>query len=117
MINKSQQKTVSRVKRHNRLRHKVNGTAARPRLAVFKSNTAVYAQLIDDEAGKTLAAADSRQEKKGTQVEKAKAVGNMIAKKAAEAKLSEVVFDRGGFRYQGVVAAVAEGAREGGLRF
>lgn len=116
MTNKSSQKTVSRAKRHNRLRHKVSGTATRPRLAVFRSNTSVYAQLIDDEAGKTIAAADSRKEK-GTRLECAKAVGVAIAKKAAEHKITEAVFDRGGFRYQGIVAALAEGAREGGLKF
>ena len=115
-MNKSSQKTAARAKRHNRLRHKITGTAARPRLAVFKSNTAVYAQLIDDEAGKTFASADSRKEK-GTQLEGAKAVGGAIAKKAAEHKITEVVFDRGGFRYQGIIAALADAAREGGLKF
>jgi large subunit ribosomal protein L18 len=115
-MNKSSQKTAARAKRHNRLRHKIAGTAARPRLAVFKSNTAVYAQLIDDEAGKTLASADSRKEK-GTQLEGAKVVGGAIAKKAKEHKITEVVFDRGGFRYQGIIAALADAAREGGLKF
>lgn len=106
-----------RTQRHKRLRHKVSGTAARPRLAVFRSNTAVYAQLIDDVAGKTLAAADSRKEKNGTATEKAKVVGAEIAKKAGAVKVTEVVFDRGGFRYQGIVAALADAAREGGLKF
>ena len=106
-----------RTKRHNRLRHKVSGTATRPRLSVYRSNKFVYAQLIDDEAGKTIAAADSRKEAKGTGVEKAKAVGTAVAKKATEAKITEVVFDRGGFRYQGIIAAVADAAREGGLKF
>ena len=115
-MNKSSQKTVSRAKRHNRLRHKISGTASRPRLAVFKSNQYVYAQLIDDEAGKTLAAVDSRKGK-GTQLERAKEVGASIAKKATEHKITEVVFDRGGFRYQGIVAALADAAREGGLKF
>ena len=105
-----------RTKRHARLRSKISGTAARPRLAIFKSNKFVYAQLIDDEAAKTIAAADSRKEK-GTQLENAKAVGAAIAKKAAAAKITEVVFDRGGFRYQGIVAALADAAREGGLKF
>jgi large subunit ribosomal protein L18 len=86
-------------------------------LAVFRSNLFVYAQLIDDEAGKTLAAVDSRKEGKGTPTEKAQAVGAAIAKKAADQKITEVVFDRGGFRYQGIVAALADAAREGGLRF
>ncbi len=117
MTNKASLKTVSRAKRHNRLRHKISGTATRPRLAVFRSNMFVYAQLIDDESGKTLAAADSRKEGKGTPLEKAQAVGTAIAKKAAEHKITEVVFDRGGFRYQGIVAALADAAREGGLKF
>lgn len=116
-MEKSQYKTQMRTKRHGRIRSRVSGTAARPRLAVFRSNTAVYAQLIDDEAGKTLAAADSRKEKTGTRVEKAKAVGTSIAKQASDAKITEVVFDRGGFRYQGTVAALADAAREGGLKF
>ena len=117
MTNKSQQKTAARAKRHNRLRHKITGTATRPRLAVFRSNKFVYAQLIDDEAGKTLISADSRKEAKGTPVEKAQAVGTELAKKAKAAKLETVVFDRGGFQYQGIVAALAEAAREGGLQF
>ncbi|MCB9815751.1 50S ribosomal protein L18 [Candidatus Nomurabacteria bacterium] len=116
-MEKSQYKTEMRAKRHSRLRHKISGTAERPRLAVFRSNTAVYAQLIDDVSGKTLAAVDSRKENKGTAVEKAKVVGAEIAKKAGAAKITEVVFDRGGFRYQGIVAALADGAREGGLKF
>lgn len=114
MSHKSNTKTAKRAVRHKRLRSKIAGTATRPRLAVFKSNTAVYAQLIDDEAGKTLAAVDSRKEK-GTRLESAKAVGTAIAKKATDAKISAVVFDRGGFQYKGIVAAVAEGAREAGL--
>lgn len=116
-MEKSQYKTEMRAKRHNRLRHKISGTASRPRLAVFKSNKSIYVQLIDDEAGKTLASADSRKEIKGTGVEKAKAVGLAIAKKAISVKITEVVFDRGGFKYQGSIAALADGAREGGLKF
>jgi large subunit ribosomal protein L18 len=77
----------------------------------------VYAQIIDDEAGKTLASADSRKETKGTGVEKAILVGGAIAKAAKEAKVETVVFDRGGFQYVGIVKALAEGAREGGLKF
>lgn len=115
-MEKSQYKAAKRTVRHKRLRSKISGTAARPRLAVYKSNTAVYAQLIDDVAEKTVAAADSRKEK-GTRLESAKSVGMAIAKKAADAKVTEVVFDRGGFQYLGIVAAVADGAREGGLKF
>lgn len=108
-------KAQARSKRHNRLRHKIVGTATRPRLAVFKSNTAVYAQLINDETGVTIAACDSRKEK-GTRLETAKTVGAAIAKKATAAKVTEVVFDRGGFQYMGAIAAVADGAREAGLK-
>ncbi len=102
--------------RHKRLRAKIAGTATRPRLAVFRSNTAIYAQLIDDVAGKTLATADSRKEK-GTGVEKAQLVGAAIAKKAQALSLTEVVFDRGGFKYQGAIAALADAARAAGLKF
>lgn len=106
-----------RAHRHKRLRSKIAGTATTPRLSVYRSNKFVYAQLIDDEAGKTLASADSRNENKGTAVEKAKAVGAEIAKKAKAAKIESVVFDRGGFQYAGIVAALADAAREGGLKF
>lgn len=116
-MEKSQYKTQMRTKRHARLRSKISGTAVRPRLAIFRSNKFVYAQLIDDEAGKTIAASDSRKGDKGTQLEKAKMVGIEIAKKATAVKITEVVFDRGGFRYQGIVAALADAAREGGLKF
>ncbi len=116
-MEKSQYKTQMRQQRHKRLRHKVSGTAARPRLSVFRSNMFVYAQLINDETGKTLAAVDSRKEGTGTAIQKAKAVGMAIAKKALAANITEVVFDRGGFRYQGIVAELADGAREGGLKF
>ena len=109
-------KAQSRAKRHNRLRHKITGTAARPRLAVFRSNKFVHAQLIDDATGTTMAAADSRNEK-GTRLEGAQAIGTVIAKKAADKKITEVVFDRGGFQYIGIVAAVADAARAGGLKF
>lgn len=116
-MEKAQYKSHMREMRHKRLRSKIAGTAARPRLAVFRSNTFIYAQLIDDAAGKTIAAVDSRKEKSGTGVEKAKAVGAAIAKKALDAKVSEVVFDRGGFKYQGSIAALADAAREAGLKF
>jgi large subunit ribosomal protein L18 len=110
-------KKLKRVARHRRIRAKVTGTAARPRLAVFRSNRYVYVQLIDDVTGKTLGAADSRKVTGKTLVERAGAVGAAIAKQATAAGVKEVVFDRGGFRYQGVVAALAQGAREGGLGF
>ena len=106
-----------RAHRHKRLRSTISGTATRPRLAVYRSNKFVYAQLIDDEAGKTIAAADSRTEKSGTAVEKAKVVGTTIATLAKKAKIEAVVFDRGGFQYAGIIAALADAAREGGLKF
>ncbi len=116
-MEKSQYKVAKRVSRHNRIRAKVSGTATRPRLAVYRSNKYVYAQLIDDAAGKTLAASDSRKVAGATLTERASAVGAEIAGKAKTAGIKEVVFDRGGFRYQGAVAALAEGARTGGLGF
>ena len=116
-MNTSHTKATLRAQRHNRLRHKVTGTAERPRLAVYRSNKFVYAQLIDDVAGKTLASADSRKEAKGTGVEKAALVGAAVAKAALAKKIDTVVFDRGGFQYIGIVKAVAEGARAGGLKF
>lgn len=103
------------------IRKKVSGTAQLPRLSVFRSNTDIYAQLIDDVNGNTLAAASSRDKdiaaQKGTKTEKSKMVGEAIAKKAIALGLSSCVFDRGGFLYHGRVKAVAEGAREGGLKF
>ncbi len=116
-MDKAQHKTHMREMRHKRLRSKISGTATRPRLAIYRSNAFVYAQLIDDEAGKTVAAFDSRTVKSGTALEKATAVGTEIAKKALAIKIDTVVFDRGGFRYQGAVAALADAARAGGLKF
>jgi large subunit ribosomal protein L18 len=110
-------KVESRNRRHARIRSRVAGTEARPRLAVFRSNRFIYAQLINDEAGKTIAAADSRTAKAKGGQEKAKEVGAMIATKAKEKGITSVVFDRGGFQYQGMIASVADGAREAGLTF
>jgi large subunit ribosomal protein L18 len=107
----------SRERRHRRVRGKISGTAARPRLAVFRSNADVYAQLIDDEKGHTLAAADSRAVKDGDKTAKARATGVLIAERAKAAGIATVVFDRGGYLYHGRVKALAEGAREGGLEF
>ncbi|MEL6803117.1 MAG: 50S ribosomal protein L18 [Bacteroidota bacterium] len=116
-MNKTQAKTAKRVARHKRIRAKAIGTVDKPRLAIFKSNTALYAQLIDDTAGKTLAAADTRSQDGSTPVERATALGAEIAKQAKAAKIEQIVFDRGGFRYQGAVAALADAARAGGLTF
>lgn len=105
---------------HNRVRRKVQGTAQRPRLAVFRSNKAIYCQLIDDSKGTTLAAASSRDEGfsgSGNKSEVAKAVGTAVAQRANEAGINTVVFDRGGYLFHGRVKALAEGAREGGLKF
>lgn len=103
---------------HNRVRRKVNGTSERPRLSVYRSNKAIYCQVIDDIQGHTLAAASSREESiAGSKTEAAVAVGKLIAKKAIAAGITSVVFDRGGYLYHGRVKALAEGAREGGLQF
>ena len=103
------------------IRKKVSGSAQLPRLSVFRSNTDIYAQMIDDVNGNTLAAASSRDKdiaaQKGTKTDKSKMVGEAIAKKAIALGLSSCVFDRGGFLYHGRIKAVAEGAREGGLKF
>ncbi len=117
MINKSQQKTAMRTARHARIRAKVHGTAERPRLAVFRSNIALYAQIINDDAGTTLVAADTRKVKGATTRERAIAMASDIAATAKKAGIEAVVFDRGGFPYQGTIAAFAEAAREAGLVF
>ena len=107
----------ARAKRHRRVRKKVSGTAERPRLAVFRSNRHIYAQLIDDIRARTLASAsDAEVEAKGDKTSRAKAVGELLAKRAKDAGVERVVFDRGGRLYHGRVAALATGAREGGLR-
>jgi large subunit ribosomal protein L18 len=109
----------ARVKRHRRVRKRVSGTTARPRLAVFRSNRHIYAQVIDDTTGRTLASAstaepDLRSGATGT-VDAAKAVGQLVGERAKVAGVSAVVFDRGGFRYHGRVAALCDGARAAGL--
>ncbi len=109
-------KALMRERRHKRVRAHVSGTAERPRLAVFRSNRFISAQLIDDVAGKTLASSHGR-EFKGTQSAQATAVGAAIAKKAVTAGVTTAVFDRGGYRYGGQVEALANAAREGGLTF
>lgn len=110
-----------RVRRiHNRVRKKVKGTSERPRLAVFRSNRAIYCQIIDDLKGVTLASASTQVgsvDTKLTKTEQAKVVGKMIAEKAISENISQVVFDRGGYLYHGRVKALADGAREGGLQF
>ena len=110
-------KSQSLTKRHRRVRKKVTGTPERPRLAVYRSNRHVYAQLIDDTSGRTLVAAASSASNGDKPVVLAKKVGSEIAEKAKAQGISSAVFDRGGFKYHGRIQAVAEGAREGGLEF
>lgn len=110
-------KSDSRIRRHARIRSHLSGTATIPRLAVFKSNRYIYAQIINDEKGITITSADSRKEKKGTMIEKAGKVGEAIATLAKEKKINAIVFDRGGFYFTGHVKALADGARKGGLKF
>lgn len=113
----------SNIKRRERIkrgiRNKVTGTAQRPRLSVFRSNKAIYAQLIDDLTGNTLASASSKDSSisGGTKVEQAKQVGAILANNAKGSSIEAVVFDRNGFRFHGRIAALAEGARESGLKF
>lgn len=116
-MNNSTYKTMKRKRRHAKVRSKISGTAARPRLSVFRSNKAIYAQLIDDDASVTLASASDVTTSKGTGVERAQAVGKEIAKKAQEKNITTVVFDRGGNLYAGRIKALAEAAREAGLTF
>lgn len=108
---------AGRIRRHERVREKVRGSAARPRLAVYRSLTHIYAQLIDDDAGMTLAAASSLEAKdKVKKADKAKAVGTQLGERAKAKGISEVVFDRGGYRYHGRVKALADGVRAAGVR-
>lgn len=123
MSKQSEKKRQSRIIRHNRVRGRVIGTPERPRLNVFRSLANIYAQVIDDAQGHTLVSASTvdkdvaaRIEGK-TKAEAAKVVGQVLAERAKSAGISKVVFDRGGYRYHGRVAALAEGAREGGLEF
>ncbi|MFH1375172.1 MAG: 50S ribosomal protein L18 [Patescibacteria group bacterium] len=114
---KTAKKIVDRSARKRRIRARITGSAARPRLAVFKSLSAIYAQVIDDSAGKTLVAANDLKIKKGNKTERATEVGKMIAEAAQKVKIEKVVFDRGGFPYTGRIKALAEAAREAGLKF
>ena len=119
MVSKTDRK-LERARRHARVRNKVSGTAERPRLCVYRSNTNLYAQIIDDVAGNTLVAAstlDKEIKTKKSNVEAATEVGALIAKRAAAKNIKTVVYDRGGYIYHGVVKALAEAAREGGLEF
>lgn len=119
MVKKTDRK-MERTRRHIRVRRKISGTAERPRLCVYRSNTNLYVQIIDDVAGKTLVSCstlDKEIKTKHANKEAAKEVGTLIAKKAKTNKIETVVFDRGGYIYHGVVKELAEAAREGGLKF
>ena len=122
MVSKKSRAEV-RIKKHNRMRNRFSGTAERPRLSVFRSNNHMYAQIIDDTVGNTLVAASTLEKdvkselKKTNDVEAAAYLGTVIAKKALDKGIKEVVFDRGGFIYQGKIKALAEAAREAGLEF
>ncbi len=109
----------ARLRRHRRVRGKVSGTAARPRLVVFRSNRGIFAQLVDDDAGRTLASASWLQQRsfKGNKTEQAAAVGKALAADAKKGGVETCIFDRAGYLYHGRVKALAEGAREGGLQF
>lgn len=111
-------KSARRLKIRKRIRKTVNGTASRPRLSVFRSNKEIYAQIVNDVDGVTIASSSSRElDFNGPKVEAAKAVGISVAKKAVEAGVDSVSFDRGGYLYHGRILSLAEGAREGGLKF
>ncbi len=122
MVSKESRQKV-RVKKHRRMRNHLSGTAQRPRLAVFRSNNHMYAQIIDDTVGNTLVAASTLEKdvkaelEKTNNVDAAAYLGTVIAKRAVEKGIKEVVFDRGGFIYQGKIAALADAAREAGLEF
>ena len=110
-------KTAQRQRRHVRTKARMSGTKERPRLIVFRSLKYIYAQLIDDADGKTLAAAHDIKAKKGTKIERATEVGKTLAKEAEKAGVKTCVFDRNGYKYHGRIKALADGAREGGLKF
>ena len=120
---KKQSRSEVRAKKHMKVRKRLSGTAERPRLAVFRSNSHMYAQVIDDTAGNTLVSASTLQKEvkdgleKTNNIEAAAKLGGVIAKRALDKGITTVVFDRGGFIYQGKVKALAEAAREGGLKF
>ena len=123
MASKTKSRSLARERRHDRVRRKVAGTPERPRLAIYRSSADIYAQVIDDEAGSTLASASSidnilREKMNGlSKTEQARLVGQAVAERAMAKGFKQVVFDRGGYRYAGRVKALADAAREGGLEF
>jgi large subunit ribosomal protein L18 len=117
-MNKQNQKEVKRIRRHIRVRAKINGTSKRPRLSVFRSNKGIFLQIIDDSKGVTIVSVSAKEIKADKiNIETGKKLGELVAKKAQEKKISEVVFDRGGYKYHGKIKAIADGARKGGLKF
>lgn len=116
-MEKNKAKTARRMRRKRGLRKRLFGTPAQPRLTVYRSNQNIYAQIIDDVAGATLASASSIQQDKGSNVDAARAVGKALAEKAIAAGIQQVQFDRNGYRYHGRIKALADAAREGGLKF
>ena len=106
---------TNRIRRHRRIRAKISGTAERPRVTIFKSNTSVYAQAVDDTAGRTLAAVSDARLKKGTKTDRAGQAGKKLAELLQKAGITTAVFDTGGFKYHGRVKAVAEALRQGGI--
>ena len=119
-MDQARQRVISRGRVRERIRNKVTGTSERPRLAVFRSLKHIYAQVIDDSSGKTIASASSRDKDsstRGANAAAAKAVGALIAKKAKDKGITQVVFDRGGYPYHGNIKALADAARENGLKF
>ena len=115
---KKESKNVSRLKRHARIRKNLSGTATTPRLSIYRSNKAIYAQIIDDSIGNTLVSASTHElNAKSNNIESASSLGKLIAKKALDKKIEEVVFDRSGYKYHGRIKALADAAREAGLKF
>jgi len=115
MKSQQKQKNEQRLRRRRRIRAKVNGTAEKPRISVYKSNQSVYAQLIDDERAHTLISVTSRSTKGSTDTERAYQAGQELAKQASDQNITQAVFDRGGFIYTGRIKALADGVREGGI--
>ncbi len=112
-----QNKTDKRIRLKKKIRTKIQGTLSRPRLTIFRSNKFIYAQVVDDVAGKTLAQASDVKIKKGAKTDRAKEVGRLIGEACLQAKISQVVFDRNGFKYTGRIKLVADSARASGLQF
>ncbi|MDP3804914.1 MAG: 50S ribosomal protein L18 [Candidatus Omnitrophota bacterium] len=116
-MNKNSDKKLNRIRRHKKVRAKISGTSSKPRIAVFKSNQYIYAQVVDDENGKTLLSVSDMEVKTGNKSDKALKIGETLAARMKEKGLLEAVFDRGGFKFHGRVKSVADGLRSGGIKF